>query len=338
MRNHPATFALLTVALTACGDSRPLAIPAPTGPSLNQGSDCFVSEVQLSPSGNQILQASNGAYQAIAIGRRRDNAGGCSFPGNVSFSWSVSPASLAQVGQTYSSWGNGYADIYGAAPGNITIIVSATTPALSGAPTRADTVTATVVARTATPAVGAINGPATVSASGNYTYTISASGGNGSTYNYVWETRHSGLGWTTVHTASGGSTSSASIPLVGGRLYSVRVRVTSGTSLEATSAEYAVDATGAAAPVGVTLSGSDNIRTTGVHTFEAMPTGGTGTYTYLWTLTRPDNSTRQGTGKTFDILFPTCEGPEWYTLDVVVTSGSQTGDYSTILNVEIYGC
>lgn len=118
----------------------------------------------------------------------------------------------------------------------------------------------------------------------------------------------------------------------------MRVRVTSGTSYEATSAEYAVDARGAASPLGVEIDGYDNIRYTGVHTFEAMPTGGAGTYTYYWTMRRPDNSIVHGTDKTFSVYFPTCEGPEGYDLEVAVTAGTETATTGTVLNVEIYSC
>ncbi len=91
-------------------------------------------------------------------------------------------------------------------------------------------------------------------------------------------------------------------------------------------------------PLTVELSGYDNIRYTGTHTFEAMPAGGTGTYTYAWTLQRPDGSYAYGSGKTFSIYFPTCEGPEGYNLDVTVTSGAETASAGTVLNVEIYSC
>ncbi len=91
-------------------------------------------------------------------------------------------------------------------------------------------------------------------------------------------------------------------------------------------------------PLSAELYGYDNIRYTGTHTFEAMPAGGNGTYTYYWTLQRPDQSVVHGTGKTFSIYFPTCEGPEGYNLDVAVTSGAETVYAGTTLNVEIYSC
>ena len=94
----------------------------------------------------------------------------------------------------------------------------------------------------------------------------------------------------------------------------------------------------AAPPITVWIDGYDNIRTVGTHTFEAMPLGGTGSYTYAWTLERPDGSRVYGTGKTFGVSFPTCEGPSWYNLDVVVSSGSASVAAGTNLNVEIYGC
>lgn len=109
---------------------------------------------------------------------------------------------------------------------------------------------------------------------------------------------------------------------------------TSGTAFAAYPPEPG--ATPATATLSVELDGHDNIRTPGVHTFEAMPTGGNGTYSYAWSMERPNASTITGTGKTFSWYFEDCTGPEWYNLEVTVTSGSETAGAGTLLNIEIY--
>jgi hypothetical protein len=332
-RSRFLIYAALVAVAAACGDS-PRALTAPTEPSLASSSDCEPASITLNPQNASVTQGLNMGYASSVLG---ENSGGssCAITDLVAFAWSVSDASRAQVGATSVSNANATANILGVAPGTVQVTVRAWT---AGSDTVSRTTNLTVVAATPTPTVSAITGPTSVAASGTYNYSVTASGGNNSSYSYTWETRHSGLSWTVVHTATGGSTSTAPIPLVGGRVYEVRVKVTSGTSATATSPVLTVDATGAASPLGVTLDGYDNIRTTGVHTFEAMPTGGTGSYSYAWTLQRPDGSYVYGSGKTFSVYFPTCEGPEAYSLEVAVTSGSETASTGTVLNVEIYSC
>lgn len=340
----PSLAALLAFASTGCADLQRATAPAPAQPagpsSIIYPSDCLIYEIAyLSPSNASVLVGSSRAFDASVSGARRGDGSPCTVTEPVWFSWTVSDATVAQIGSTYTSGSLGNAAVQGLAPGTVQITVTASTPSLQASTTRSRATSLTVVARTPTPVLSGITGPSSVGGSGTYTYTVTASGGNGSTYNYVWETRHSGLSWQTAYTSSGGPTSSAPIPIVGGRLYSVRVRVTSGNSYEAVSAEYTVDARGAASPLGVEISGSDNIRYTGTHTFEAMPTGGASTaYTYYWTLRRPDNSVVHGTNKTFSVNFSTCEGPDGYDLEVAVTSGAETASAGTVLNVEIYNC
>jgi hypothetical protein len=328
------SFALLATVLAGCGDS-PGRVAAPTGPSLASAGDCEPAGfTSLNPQNASVTQGQNIGFTA---GVRGEDSGGslCSITDVIAYAWSVSNTGLAQVGQTNYNGPTASATIHGLAPGTVQVTVRAWT---ARSDTVSRTTSLTIVAATPTPAVSAIAGPTTVSASGTYSYSVTASGGNNTSYSYTWEARHSGGNWAVVHTASGGPSSTASIGIVGGRLYEVRVKVTSGTSATATSPVLTVDARGAASPLGVELSGYDNIRTTGVHTFEAMPTGGASGYTYAWTLRRSDGSVAQGTGKTFSINFPTCAGPDYYDLDVVVTSGAETASTGTVLNVEIYSC
>lgn len=337
---HARFWMLSTLALPllGCSDGQPAITASSAGPSFDSYYDCLVGEIHLSYPSSTILQGTNQEYHAIAIGKRRGDSQSCSLAGaDVTFNWSVSPTNLAQVGQIYTSDPDSWANIYGAAPGNITVTVTAQSQGFVTAPTITKTATATVVAPTPTPSVGPITGPQTPSASGTYNYTVTASGGNG-TYSYTWETRHGGGGWTVAHTATGGSPNTAPIPIVGGRLYEVRVKVTSGTSSVATSAVLTVDATAATPPLGVSLIGSDNIRERGVHEWEAVASGGAGNYTYSWRMERPGATDVTGyTGSFFSWWFDSCdEEPDGSFLEVTVSSGGQTATATLSLNVETY--
>lgn len=328
-RSRLVMYAVLAAAVAGCGDS-PRARPAPTEPSLS--SSCEPASITLNPQNASVTQGLNMSYSASVGG-----AGSCTITDVVAFAWSVSDASRAQVGATSvnNAAKSATANILGVAPGTVQVTVRAWA---AGSDTVSRTTNLTVVAATPTPTVSAITGPTTVTASGTYNYSVTAGGGNNSSYSYTWETRHSGGSWTVVHTATGGSTSTAPIPLVGGRVYEVRVKVTSGTSATATSPVLTVDATSATPPLTVSLIGSDHIRERGVHEWEAVASGGAGNYTYSWRMERPDASDVTGyTGTFFSWWFDSCdEEPDGSYVEVTVTSGGQTATAALALNVETY--
>jgi hypothetical protein len=336
-RRTGLAFAALSFA-AACADAPtvPANAPPPEPLTLQSTDQCAVDRVEFKSvdrsSATQPVPMTQGQQDRLEL--RAINANG----GSINLSWcnvsvTSSNTAMATVSQTYDDVYARTYTVIATGGGQVTITASIQSIYGSGA----GGATFTYAVTTATPTVSSITGPTTITSSGTYNYSVSASGGSG-TYTYYWDVRHGGGPWTVVRTHTAGSTSSASISIVGGRMYEVRVRVISGNSATAYSPVLTVDATSAPAPLGVAIEGYDNIRTTGVHTFEAIATGGTGSYSYEWTLQRPDGSVATGTDQTFSIYFPDCEGPEYYILEVTVTAGAETSGAGALLNVEIYRC
>lgn len=328
--------AVLAATIAGCGDS-PRSTLAPMEPSFNSANDCLVAEVQMNPTDASVAQGSNAAFTAVAIGKLRGSNTLCNFTlNNVVFTWSVSNQSLAQVGQTSSHLGNGSANIYGAAAGTVQVTVSATTSGISSPTTATKSTNLTIVAISPAPTVGTITGPATAGVTGSYNFSVTATGGSG-THSYEWQlSSNGGTTWSAAHSQTGGATVTAPIWLQAGALYQLRVRARYGNSpWSGWSASKTVDARNA---LTVSLSGSDNLRERGEHGWEAMPTGGDGTYTYSWRMEREDGSEITGyTGKTFSWWFDSCdEEPDGSYVEVTVTSGGQSTTAALSLNVETY--
>jgi hypothetical protein len=119
-----------------------------------------------------------------------------------------------------------------------------------------------------------ITGPASISSTGTYTWQANPSGGNG-TYTYVWRYRVQGdATWTVVGT----STPSYSMT-VGGLNpdFELRVDVTSA-GLTGQDISHLVNIV----PPGANITGPAVISSAGTYTWQANPSGGNGTYTYVW--------------------------------------------------------
>lgn len=336
---------LLSAALAAtamsCGDLQgPTELRTPAGPLFNAEEDCFPSapDMTLNPSSSTITQGTSQSFTASsALGRDRYSGESCFFaPGTqLQFIWAVSNAGLATVGGQYVNGTTGGAEIHGTSPGTVQVTV---TVRRFGRPESAAsrTVSMTIVAPTPTPTVTTFTGPTTLTAAGEYYYSLAASGGNGSSYTYqVEKSTNGGATWTVVFNFQTGSSTTAPIQFAAGEVGHLRARVKSGTSAwSAYSAVLVVDATAAAPQPSVWISGYDNIRYTGTHSFEAMPSGGNGTYTYLWRLERPDGSFVQSTDKVFFWNFGPCDGEQAFPLEVTVTSNGASSAAYTLVNVD----
>jgi hypothetical protein len=133
--------------------------------------------------------------------------------------------------------------------------------------------------RTAPPVtapVPAISGPTSISAAGTYTWTASATGGNGS-YTYSWEYRVQGGTWTSlgVSGASYSRTVATTDP-------SFELRVTATSAGLTGTASLLVSVTGSGPALSVSVGGDSYLYPGDVGYWYASVTGGNGTVSYQW--------------------------------------------------------
>ncbi|HEU0014185.1 MAG TPA: S8 family serine peptidase [Longimicrobium sp.] len=167
-----------------------------------------------------------------------------------------------------------------------------------------------------TPVCTTISGPASITTAGTYTWTASACGGNG-TYTYQWQYRTQGSAtWTNVGTNS--SSYSRSVA-AGDADFELRVTVTSGGV--SASDTHLVDVNIPGGTLTVSVSGSDYLMNGESGSWEAIVTGGTGTYSYQWQYRTEITSTWTNVG-TNSPFYSRAAGIRSFYVRVTVTSGT----------------
>ncbi|MEW5931172.1 MAG: hypothetical protein AB1941_27220 [Gemmatimonadota bacterium] len=175
--------------------------------------------------------------------------------------------------------------------------------------------------------VSAISGPSVFPIASWYTWSVTASGGDG-TYSYSWEHSYDGgYTWSTILIANGGSSFTRDVR--NGDYLHIRVKVTSGNAAPAYSAPFLIDGRNT---FDGSINGSTKVRRAGYYTYEAMPQGGSGSYTYSW------QGAGSGTGKTITLYYDGCS-PTQQTATVNISDGTYTIQRNiSILNEIVDGC
>lgn len=296
---------------------------------------CDLAEVTLDPLSTRVAVGGYVIYRASVVSRGRQTRNFCNQTAQLKWSWTFGTPGIARLGAVGSFTLDNTAEVHGEYPGSTTVtaVVSTYDPA---APTASKTASLTVYTPPPPPTV-VITGPTTISQEGEYTLTVESTGGDNMPggYTYQWERNCTTCsGWTVVRTVLGDRIARASFHMKAGEVHQFRVRAYSGESLYGPlSPVFTVDATNAVARPLVTVTGDDNIRMPGQYTWEATPSGGNGTYSYLWQLERPDGTIVRGTSQTFSWTFDSCDGEQNFPLSVTVTSGG-VASIPAMLNVD----
>jgi hypothetical protein len=165
--------------------------------------------------------------------------------------------------------------------------------------------------------VSTISGPTTIPAVGWYDYSVTSSGGTG-TYTFSWVHQVHGI-VKTESNSTGSSTYSARVEY--GDVFDLSVEVTSGDARQ--SRTIRVDGSNA---LYARITGHTKLMTPGYYTYEIIPQGGAGSYTYQW------SGDSWGTGKTFRLYAEPCDSGMQYSIRATVYSGgySYTAYYSVL--------
>lgn len=327
-----ACFAAAMLAgLQACTDT-PLEVAEPAGAAAsldptdleNQYQECYATSISVYTSADTVAVGDSVGVIAFLSGRNPVTNQVCS-PDPTIVGWSLNNP---QLGYFVYGWG-GYTTLVGSAPGSTIVVGSAPSSGISYVYDAAP-----IIVIPAAPTLGSISGLAQVTVAGSYDFQVAASGA-GPTFTYEWQTStNGGATWTSLPLVTVGATSTQAVPIPAGAVTHLRVRAKTGNSRwSAFSSVHAVDAIGAAPPISVWISGYDNIRSYGTHYFEAMPSGGNGTYSYHWTFEHA-NGTSQTMQKQFFWTFGPCDGEEVFPLTLTVTSGTASVSTSLLLGTD----
>lgn len=331
------SLALLSLGLGSCSDVQeptstdkfpalPLADLSSPGDETDYGSDtCMLSEIILIPLDAFVQVDGRVAYEARAVSRGVLSAGICQQQHAIQFQWSVGFG--ARLGTTSANLDIGYADVYGVVEGPLDVTVVASTPSMPDSRT-ITRVTRLTVTPKPSPLTATISGPTTVSIGGEHTFTayVPERSTDPQRYDYQW--------WRRIcPTCSSYSVASPvlsnlptptkfSLEVIPGEVnyFRVAVRFHGQPNFGPQSPDFAVDAVNAIPRPSVTVTGEDNIRAPGSYTWHATPSGGDGSYTYLWRFQRRDGVFVLGTQSSFTWTFDGCDGEQDFQLSVVVTS------------------
>ncbi len=212
-----------------------------------------------------------------------------------------------------------------ATPATVTsaIIGSATANVVTGAGAGSPNRLLYSILSAATPSAN-ITGPTSITAAGTYTWQANASGGNG-TYAYAWEYRVQGGAWSAV---GSGASYSRAVALADAD-FELRVTVTSNGQT-GSDPSHLVDVS--YPPVGANITGATSISTGGSYTWQANPSGGSGTYAYAWEYRVQGGSwSAAGSGSSYSRTVATTDAD--FELRVTVTSAGLTGTDTHLVDV-----
>jgi hypothetical protein len=163
--------------------------------------------------------------------------------------------------------------------------------------------------------------PDSIGLEGNYTWTASASGGDGSSFTYQWEQRQAGGAWSNV-----GSNSPTYSRFVSATeactTYELRVTATSGGQSGSNTFTYAVKCS-IEEPLVPEISGTSAVQTTGSYTWPGSATGGLGTYSYEWEYCQGGNCSVVGTSSSYTRYVAVGDGEFILNLTVTASLGQQ---------------
>jgi hypothetical protein len=304
------TFAGIVAGAAGCSDANPSAPREPRSAShqviIPSNYECALATVEISPTSATIDAGDTQTFTAAVWGV--DTGGDRCSPPDVTYTWSTTaPAEIRSTTSNSATVGaklvNG-----GTAGGSAGVYLKAVQTEPGGTRTRTTDATLTIRSRAPAPTLTAVTGPTSIPVVGNYSFSVSASGGTG-TYTYTWERSLDGSTWLNFATQTGGGSSTVTTNIEQ-QFTQIRVRVVSGNSAEAIGG-LNVDGTHA---LDVVINKPTKITTEGAYTWEAMPSGGSGGYTYRW----DSNETTKTYSKWIDRCWP----DPGVTVTVTVTSGA----------------